>query len=223
MSVNVEPKYISLNPPVSLTAGMPTPETIRKQKDAYTQMLDQQLQQGMRVLAAQVKHQKDYLHAQAEQQKNQFYMQIDMEMKQQEMALAQSQAEQKMSLQQQASQQKQQLEAQAMMLGMEYQKKKSEEDVQRQQYEMESVQHEIQSRLTAEMHKLGVSIPAVQTSSPAVSMMPNTLGLTQFGLSTQNLAIDISIPNKSVPTYVYGPAGELVLKENEEETDAPVA
>jgi len=177
--------------PVSLTKGLPTPETIRKQRDAYAQMLDQQLAQGMRVLQAQVKNQTEYLRAQAEQQKNQFHLQIDMEVKQGSMQLAQNQAEQTIDLQQQASQERQRLEAQAMMLGMEYQKKKAEEDMRLQQYEMENQQHEVQNRLTAEMHKLGVSIPTIQGSGPSC-MMPNTLGLSHFGLTVQNISMALS-------------------------------
>mmetsp|Transcript_12679 Transcript_12679/g.30842 ORF Transcript_12679/g.30842 Transcript_12679/m.30842 type:complete len:89 (+) Transcript_12679:115-381(+) len=76
-------------PPQSLTAGMPDPSTIGKQKDAYMKMLDEQVKQGTQVLEAQVRHQKDYLLGQADQQKKQFIMQIDMEVKQQEMALDQ--------------------------------------------------------------------------------------------------------------------------------------
>jgi len=74
-------------PPQPLTAGMPDPATIAKQKDAYMKMLDEQVKQGTQVLEAQVKHQKGYLLGQADQQKKQFIMQIDMEVKQQEMAL----------------------------------------------------------------------------------------------------------------------------------------
>jgi len=74
-----------MQPPQSLTVGMPDPSTINKQKDAYMKMLDEQVKQGASVLDAQCKHQKDYLKSQAEQQKAQFVMQIDMEVRQQEM------------------------------------------------------------------------------------------------------------------------------------------
>jgi len=93
-------------PPQPLTAGMPDPPTIAKQKDAYMKMLDEQVKQGTQVLEAQVKHQKEYLLGQADQQKKQFIMQIDMEVKQQEMALDQQKMEQLMQLQQQSAQQK---------------------------------------------------------------------------------------------------------------------
>ena len=34
-------------PPVALTAGMPDPITISKQKEAYVKMLDEQITEGM--------------------------------------------------------------------------------------------------------------------------------------------------------------------------------
>merc|ERR1712137_589477 len=62
----------------------PDPPTIQKQKDSYMKMLD-----------AQVKHQKEYLLGQADQQKKQFIMQIDMEVKQEEMQKQQFEMEKK--------------------------------------------------------------------------------------------------------------------------------
>ncbi len=47
--------------PAPLTTGMPDPNTIKKQKEAYVKMLDEQYKQGIMVLDAQAKHQKDYL------------------------------------------------------------------------------------------------------------------------------------------------------------------
>jgi len=60
-------------PPAALTAGMPDPSTIQKQKDAYLKMLDEQAKQGTQVLEAQTKQQKDFLKVQAEQQKKQYF------------------------------------------------------------------------------------------------------------------------------------------------------
>ena len=64
-----------------LTAVMPDPTIIEKQKQAYARMLEAQFNQGVSVLDTQVKNQKDYLLDQAHQQKNQFTLQIEMEMK----------------------------------------------------------------------------------------------------------------------------------------------
>jgi len=197
----VAPPFAQAQPPMSLTVGMPDPVTISKQKDAYSKMLDEQLKQGITVLNAQVKHQKDYLLAQADQQKKQFTMQIEMEVKQQEMQLQQQYAEQTMALQQQAAQQKASLEQQAMQLTMEYQQKKAEEDMQRQQFEMEKQQAEMQAKMSADMQKLGVQVPMmgqlnVMQQQPQGFPMQTNLGATMGG-----------------QTYVYGPNGELVPKE----------
>merc|ERR1719316_884853 len=63
--------------PQALTAGMPDPATVQKQKDGYMKMLDDQLQQSSTVLDQQMKYQTEYLAAQAGQQKKQFIMQVD--------------------------------------------------------------------------------------------------------------------------------------------------
>lgn len=160
-------------PPNPLTAGLPDPATITKQKEAYLQMLEDQLRQGVLVLDAQVKHQRSYLIAQADQQKKQFTMQIDMEVKQQDMVLQQQYAEQALALQVQASQQKAALEQQALQLSMEYQAKKQEEKAMRQQYEMDLAQHEMQNRIQAEMQKLGVSMSMVSGGTIGVHAPPH--------------------------------------------------
>ena len=84
------PMYEAIAPlSLLLTAVMPDPTIIEKQKQAYARMLEAQLNQGVSVLDTQVKNQKDYLLDQAHQQKNQFTLQNEMEVKQQEMAVQQ--------------------------------------------------------------------------------------------------------------------------------------
>merc|ERR1719356_2275444 len=62
--------------PTSLTQGLPTPDSIAKQKEGYIKLLDDQLKQGQATLDQQRKQQTDYLHQQAQQQKDQVQMQI---------------------------------------------------------------------------------------------------------------------------------------------------
>jgi len=204
------PQFQAQQPPMSLTVGMPDPATIAKQKDAYSKMLEQQLKQGITVLDAQVKHQKDYLVAQADQQKKQFTMQIEMEVKQQEMQLQQQYAEQTMALQQQAAQQKAALEQQAMQLTMEYQQKKAEEDMQRQQFEMEKQQAEMQAKMSADMQKLGVQVPMMGGMQAQQTVMPNNFGVS--GIGAPQMQVQQSQPVGQ--TYVYGPNGELIPKDD---------
>lgn len=182
-------------PPKPITAGMPDPETIQKHKETYTKMLEQQLSQGIAVLEAQAKHQRDYLSAQAEQQKKQFEMQISMEVQQQQMALKKQHAEQTMALNQQAAQQKAALEQQAMQLTMDYGQKKAEEDMMQQQYDMEKSQTEIQQKMSEDMEKLGVQMPPMPVLSRTIPWV----------------SLDRTIGQQA--TYVYGPNGELVPKE----------
>eukprot|EP00392_Amoebophrya_sp_AT5.2_P004218 g4226.t1 len=92
-------QYSFHSAPAPKTAGIPDPATVQKQRDAYLNMLEQQMKQGVMALDAQMKHQKEYLAAQAEQQKSQFAMQVDLETNQQQMALQQQYQEQKMTLQ----------------------------------------------------------------------------------------------------------------------------
>merc|ERR1711915_1157378 len=181
-------------PPMSLTVGMPDPATISRQKDAYSKMLEEQLKQGITVLDAQVKHQKDYLLAQADQQ--------------QEMQLQQQYAEQTMALQQQAAQQKAALEQQAMQLTMEYQQKKAEEDMQRQQFEMEKQQAEMQAKMSADMQKLGVQVPMMGGMQAQQTVMPNNFGVSGLG------AASMQVQQPTGTTYVYGPNGELIPKDD---------
>merc|ERR1719428_1405356 len=103
------PGHSPMAPAPSLTAGIPDPATIAKQKDAYLKMLDEQLRQGTAVLDQQVKYQRDYLAVQVEQQKKQFLMQLDQQLKTHEMTLTQQYNEQLMALQMQAAQQGQPL------------------------------------------------------------------------------------------------------------------
>merc|ERR1712199_19298 len=63
-------------PPQAVTAGMPDPATVQKQKEGYMKMLDDQLQQSSTVLDQQMKYQTNFLAAQADQQKKQFAMQV---------------------------------------------------------------------------------------------------------------------------------------------------
>jgi hypothetical protein len=121
------------------------------------------------------------------------------------MQLQQQYAEQTMALQQQAAQQKASLEQQAMQLTMEYQQKKAEEDMQRQQFEMEKQQAEMQAKMSADMQKLGVQVPVMGQMNVQQTMMPQSFNL---GGMQQTQA-----PQASGPTYVYGPNGELVPKE----------
>ena len=71
-------------PPQRLTEGIPDPNAIEQQKQAYSQGLDEQLRQGAAILNQQLKQQMDQLHALGDEQKKKYYVQVDHEIKSQE-------------------------------------------------------------------------------------------------------------------------------------------
>jgi len=142
--------------PPSLTAGLPDPSSIDRQKTSYAKGLEEQLRHGTDVLAQQLKQQSDYLFSMGDQKKRQYALQVDQEIKQREMELAQQHNEQLLLLQQAAQQQKSALEHQANALLLEYNQKKAAEDLQYQQYEFQKRQYETQLQYNEEMKDLQV-------------------------------------------------------------------
>jgi len=140
--------------PPSLTAGIPDPPSIERQKQSYAKGLDEQLKHGTEVLAQQLKQQSDYLFSMGDQRKRQYALQVDQEIKQKEMELAQQHNEQLLVLQQAAQQQKSALEHQANALLLEYQQKKSAEDLAYQSYQFQKRQYETQLQYNDEMRDL---------------------------------------------------------------------
>jgi len=185
-------------PPASLTAGLPDPKTIAKQKEAYLKMLEDQLRQGIMVLDAEVKVQRSYIVAQADQQKKEFIMQVDMDMTQQDVTLQRHYAEQALALHIQAAKQKSDLEQQAMQLTMEYQAKKQEEIARQQQYEIECAQREVSERIMTEMGRLGVTTYALQSFVPGLGRSIEQAS-SQIGLPSHRHP-----PSASVSQSPYG-------------------
>eukprot|EP00392_Amoebophrya_sp_AT5.2_P001107 g1109.t1 len=221
-------------------AGLPDPTSVQKQKETYLRLLDSQLQQGVQALDVQLKQQRDAINSQAEQQKKAFDMQVDMEVKAQEMQLQQQYQEQHLQLQQQAQQQKSQLEQQAMQLSMDYQQKKAEEEMQKAHYEMERQQQELQMKLQNEFHsmqaQLTSSLPAAFQFYPGMVVSPDGLKQNGSGIFTGTFGLDVgtsskmdqlsgtmstatqSNPQRAEPeVYVYGPNGELIPKNQQQE------
>lgn len=148
------PAVFPAMPPQSSLASMPDPVSIAKQKDGYAQMLDNQLKEGAAALDKQLQYQKDFLHTQAEAQKKQYIMQVDQQVKSQENSLHQQHNEQMLNLKQQAAQQKAALEQQAMQLTLEYQKKVSQEEMQKKLFEMQKGQYEAGLKMNEQVKQL---------------------------------------------------------------------
>lgn len=137
-----------------LTAGLPTPESIMKQKEGYIQLLDEQLAQGQKILDQQCKQQTEYLHQQASAQKQQVEMQIKQQVQQQEMQVMAQYNADLMMVTQNAAHQKSALEQQAMQQIVAYQQKKSEEEILLKQQQLQKEHMDAQMKFAAEMQKL---------------------------------------------------------------------
>lgn len=165
---------------LDLTAAIPDPETIRKQKEVYAADLEQQLKKGVELLGQAHKEQADLLRAAANQEKHRYNLAMDQQVKQQELILSQQYNEQLMNLQQAAQQQRAELEQQACALTLEYQQRKVREEFMVQQAEIAKQHQDAQSRLASDMDKLGgpgtpgssFSVPRPNGSYAAVPQIP---------------------------------------------------
>lgn len=144
----------SLTAPPRLTAGLPDPASISKQREAYLKALENQERQAVEVLEQQRAQQVALLRAQGDQQKKKFCLEVNQQVSQNDIVLTQQHSEQMMVLNQQYSQQRGILENQANTHIMEYQQKKAQEDMMMQQYQLQVEQHNAQLKYNEEMVSL---------------------------------------------------------------------
>mmetsp|Transcript_80637 Transcript_80637/g.179120 ORF Transcript_80637/g.179120 Transcript_80637/m.179120 type:complete len:510 (-) Transcript_80637:168-1697(-) len=194
--------------PQSLTQGMPDPESIESQKAAYNRSLEEQAKHGEDMLKAQKQQQTDYIYQAAEAQKKQLISQIDQQAKQQELQLSQKYSQQVMSLQQEFQHQKLVLEKQANDLAMEFQRRKSQEDMMTQQYEMQRAHYEDQMRMMAELQ----SQPGQDPAMPPQAAMPGGMQMGGSYVPPPAMAVPSPMPQQSLsyvpPTMMPGaPSG----------------
>mmetsp|Transcript_28611 Transcript_28611/g.46032 ORF Transcript_28611/g.46032 Transcript_28611/m.46032 type:complete len:263 (+) Transcript_28611:39-827(+) len=161
------------SPPPALSANLPDPDAIARQKEVVLEMLDEQLKQGMSVLEQHIKYQREYLQVEREQQTKQFLLQLDQQMNAQDMKLTQHYNEQMMALQLQAGQQKAALEQQAMQLSLEYERRRAEESMYRQQYDIQRQQMQLVSKMTEDYQRMGALGSATPSYSPPLPGSPN--------------------------------------------------
>ena len=120
-----------------LTAGLPDPAAVERQKAHYLMQLSDQETRTQASLDTQKQQHMNYINTQAEKQEKQLFMQIDQQVKQQEMALTQQYNQQLLHLNQQYHHQKAALEQQAMQLTMEYQQRSMQDEMMRKQLQLQ--------------------------------------------------------------------------------------
>merc|ERR1712217_723469 len=126
--------------PVSLTAGMVTPEDVAVQKEEYKKGIDDQQKQGEAILNEQTLQQREYIRNQAEQQKALAMGRWDQHLRAQEIIAEQEYQAQLAKLHETVRQQKVALAKQAAQMVMEYNSRKVQQEINTRHYEIQ-LQH----------------------------------------------------------------------------------
>mmetsp|Transcript_64377 Transcript_64377/g.121960 ORF Transcript_64377/g.121960 Transcript_64377/m.121960 type:complete len:559 (-) Transcript_64377:196-1872(-) len=165
----------------SLTADLPDPESIQKQKAGHSQTIESQLRDGADTLGASHKQKTDYLHALANQQKHQFNLMLDAQVKAQEKELTQQYQNDLVRLQQAAQQRRAQLECQAAALTLEWQQKKTAEEFLRQNDGIEQQYSQAQEQIEKAIEKFGRDPTSLAIASAKMmpTVVPNPGGPTK--------------------------------------------
>jgi len=160
-------------PPPCLTSGLPDPESVHRQKNAYSKGLDDQLKHGTDVLEQRLKQQSEYLSMMGAQQKRQYMLAVDQHIKQQEMLLAQQHTEQLLALQQSAQQRKSALEQQANALVLEYNQKRAQEELLQKQYKHAQDHYELQMKFQEELRQIQAQQEAIAIEASQPPPLPS--------------------------------------------------
>lgn len=133
------------------TAGMPHPGEIEQQKAAYSKRLDGQMRYEEEVLKMTQEQQRMLIYQAAEAEKRQACLAIEQQAKQQELQLQQQTSMQMMGMHQELQNWKMLLETQANELLMEYQQKKSTEELLVAQFDAHQKAHQMQAQLASQL------------------------------------------------------------------------
>lgn len=122
--------------PKSMAENFPPPESVALQKGNHERALDEQLQKQLALLTQKHKANLEFLRARNDQQKRHTNAAIDRQMLQNKVELQSKLSEQVLLLSQAANQKKAELDNQALMITMEYNIRKVQDDLLAQDYEV---------------------------------------------------------------------------------------
>lgn len=126
--------------PASLTEGMISPADVAKQKEEYKKGIDEQLRQGEAILNEQTLQRTEYIRMQAQQEKALALGRWDQNLRAQEMAAEQEYQLELARLQDLVRRQKAELEKQASQMIMEYNTRKTQQEINQRVYDIQ-LQH----------------------------------------------------------------------------------
>ncbi|CAE7272498.1 unnamed protein product, partial [Symbiodinium pilosum] len=123
--------------PASLTRHLPPPDVVNAQKEQNYKEVDEQLQQAQILLEEQTKREKEFLRAQAAQAKEVLAGRWDQHLRAQEIAAEQDFQKSLAQLHESARLMRLKLEEQASQLIIEYQTRRTQEEINRHKHEVE--------------------------------------------------------------------------------------
>jgi len=184
--------------PQSLTSGIPDPRSIEHQKQMYYKALDQQLQQAINGVMQQNAQYKQMIDVYAKQYKNEYHTSGESSYHKDAMLVDQQANAQLMRLQERAAEYKMVLEQQASSLKLEYAEKKSMEDMQMRQYEIQRSYYDSQRSLYQ------------QNVNPGRMMQGQSMGSVSPGTGTTPLATQAA--NMAAGTLGPGTASSMITQ-----------
>lgn len=143
--------------PVSLTEGMPDPASIAAQKQAYQKSINLQLQKAITEVQQQGMSKKQAIAERAAYTKTQLNLEIDQQAAAESMAADQETNTRIKGLQEAAMRQISALENQSMGLVLEYNQRKTQEDLMSSQYQLQREYYEASRQIQHKMRQGGRS------------------------------------------------------------------
>eukprot|EP00930_Biecheleria_cincta_P096551 TRINITY_DN88383_c0_g1_i1.p1 TRINITY_DN88383_c0_g1~~TRINITY_DN88383_c0_g1_i1.p1 ORF type:complete len:313 (+),score=52.59 TRINITY_DN88383_c0_g1_i1:30-941(+) len=132
--------------PATLTAHLPDPEMVNRQKEQNFREVDEHLQQAQLLLEEQTRKEKDFLRAQAVQAKEISSGRWDQHLRAQEIAAEREYQQALAHVHESARQMRLKLEEQSSQLQLEYQTRRTQEEINRHKHEVELHHWEGQQR-----------------------------------------------------------------------------
>jgi len=132
--------------PASLTRHLPPPDVVNAQKEKNYREVDEQLHQAQVLLEDQTGREKEFLRTQASQAKEVASGRWDQHLRAQEIAAEQDFQKSLAQLHESARQMRLKLEEQAGQLVVEYQARRTQEEINRHKHEVEMHHWEVQQR-----------------------------------------------------------------------------
>jgi hypothetical protein len=154
--------------------GLPDPDTVAKQKNAYKQALDKQFQHALKQIEGQKNAVKQILRQNAQQQKDQYSLQARSQLEAKKWELDTQLNSQLIMLQETAMQHRKILEEKAAALTLDYQQRKASEELLVKQYQIQKQFVDKEVALNAEFQKKQAALNttashSMQANSPKSS------------------------------------------------------